>query len=150
MQWQKHLPLLSPTTQIRHCPLFWHDCAYGIRATAAVKQTSGQLIASAERQVTIIPLTIGPIVGQSLVSIFGSLGSREIPFPGSRKKIETRDSGGLSTFLVSDFGLKLKFETLVSSKDKVTHCLLPAPHDKDLTTLSSLKYPLAQKHVNHE
>ena len=39
--------------------------------------------------VTIIPLTIGPIVGQSLVSI---LGSREIPFPGSRKKIETPDS----------------------------------------------------------
>jgi len=36
--------------------------------------------------VTTIPLTIGLIVGRSLVSI---LGSREIPFPGSRMKIET-------------------------------------------------------------
>jgi len=41
-----------------------------------------------ERQVTIISLTISPIVGRSLVSI---LGSREIPLSGSRKKIETRD-----------------------------------------------------------
>jgi len=53
-----------------------------------VKQTSDRLIATAEQPVTIIVLTIGPIVGRSLVSI---LGSREIPFPGSRKKIETQD-----------------------------------------------------------
>ena len=56
-----------------------------MQATAAVKQTSHQLIASMEQQVTIIPLTIGPIVGQSLVWI---LGIREIAFPGSRKKTE--------------------------------------------------------------
>jgi len=51
--------------------------------TAVVKQTSYRLIASAEQQVAIVLLTIGPIVGRSLVSI---LGSREISFPGSRKK----------------------------------------------------------------
>jgi len=56
---------------------------------AAVKQTSDRLIASTEQQVTIIPLTVVPVVGWLLVSI---LGSPEIPFLGSRKKIKTRDS----------------------------------------------------------
>ena len=54
-----------------------------MRATAVVKQTSDRLIASA---VTVITLTVGPIVGRSLVSI---LGSQEVPFPESRKEIET-------------------------------------------------------------
>jgi len=60
-----------------------------MQAMAAGKQTSDRLIASAERQVTVIPLTVGPVVGRSLLSI---LGSGEIPFPGSRKKIETLES----------------------------------------------------------
>ena len=49
----------------------------------AGEATSDGLIASTstEVQVAIIPLTIGSIVGRLLVSI---LGSREIPFPGSR------------------------------------------------------------------
>jgi len=50
-------------------------------ATATVKQTSDQSIASAERQVTIIPLTIGLLSdGLSI------LGSPEIVFPGLRKR----------------------------------------------------------------
>jgi len=56
---QMFLPPLSPTIQICHCPLFRGVRASGMRATAAVKQTSDRLIASVERQVTIIPLTIG-------------------------------------------------------------------------------------------
>jgi len=43
--------------KIRHHPLFRGICASGMWAMAAVKQTSHQLIASAKRQVTIIPLT---------------------------------------------------------------------------------------------
>ena len=56
---QMFLAPLSPTTQIYHRPLFRGVRASGMRATAAVKQTSDRLIASVERQVTIIPLTIG-------------------------------------------------------------------------------------------
>jgi len=54
-----------------------------MRATAVVKQTSDQLIASMETGDNY-PAHNRPIVGWLLVSI---LGSREIPFPGSRKKM---------------------------------------------------------------
>jgi len=60
-------------------------------AMAMVKQTSDRLIGgnySADNR---------PIVGQSLVSI---LGSGDIPFLGSRKKIETGDSRVSLTSLV--------------------------------------------------
>ena len=64
-----------------HCRLWttdrhsrwWHTWNFA-------KKPSDRLIASAKRQVALIPLTIGPIVGQSLVSI---LQSQEIPFLGS-------------------------------------------------------------------
>ena len=74
---------------MRHCPLFRGVRLSCMRAVAAVKQTSDRMIASAERQVTVIPLTIGPNVGRLLVSI---LRSREISFPGSRKKIDSLTS----------------------------------------------------------
>ena len=53
---------------------------------------SDQLIASAERQVTIIMLTIGPIVGRLLVSEVEKFLSRGSRKKIKRKKIETRDS----------------------------------------------------------
>ena len=61
-----------------------------MRTTAVVKQTSDRLISSVEWQVTIIPLTIGLLLG-GRVSIPGS---QEIPFPGLRKKsrLETQVS----------------------------------------------------------
>ena len=49
---------------------------------------------------TIIPLTISPTVGRSLVLI---LRSRELPFSGSRKKIDTRDSRALLPSKFQDF-----------------------------------------------
>ena len=63
-------------------------------ATAAMKQISNWLMSSAERQVAVILLTIGPIVGRLLVRIFGN---REIAFLGPRKRIDTRDSRVLLT-----------------------------------------------------
>jgi len=51
--------------------------------------TSNRLIASTERPVTIIPLTVGPLSGGRV-----SLDSRKSrnSFPGIEKKIETGDS----------------------------------------------------------
>ena len=67
---------------------YGHDWSWitgmGPRVQTTGPPSNDRLIASAERQVTIIPLTIGPVFGRSLVTI---LGSWEIPFPGSRKKI---------------------------------------------------------------
>jgi len=83
---QKHLPPLPPL------PLRYTTVLCFVASVHLAKQTSDRLIASAERQVTIIPLTTSPTVGRSLVLI---LRSRELPFSGSRKKIDTRDSRAL-------------------------------------------------------
>jgi len=90
---QKHL---SPT--IRHCPLFRgvRPCVwYAVQGRG--EASHDQPIASVERQVTIIRSQQVCCWG-SLVSI---LGSREIHFPGSRKKIETRDSRVSLTSLIT-------------------------------------------------
>ena len=57
----KHLFPLPPTALIRHCPLFRCDGvrASGVPSHGRREATSDRLIASAERPVTIIPLTIG-------------------------------------------------------------------------------------------
>jgi len=66
----KHLFPLPPTALIRHCPLFrgvgvWY-AGHGRR-----EATSDRLIASAERLVTIIPLTIGlSVTGKKPVTGF--------------------------------------------------------------------------------
>ena len=62
-QRQIYLPPLPSATLVCHCPLFRGVRASGMWATATVKQTSDQLIASAKQQVAIIPLTIGLFLG---------------------------------------------------------------------------------------
>jgi len=76
----KHLFPLPRTALIRHCPLFRGVAvrASGMRATAAVKQQADRLIVSAERPVTIIPLTIG-------LSVTGKKNGFGKPVTGSEK-----------------------------------------------------------------
>ena len=89
---QKHLPPLPPTAYIHHCvlwrPSIWYvghgHCKANKRSTDSRRGATGDDYPAHNR----------PIVGRSLVLI---LGSREIPFSGSRKKIETRDSRVLLT-----------------------------------------------------
>jgi len=56
-----------------HCPLFCCVRASGMPATATVKQTSEQLIASAVIAGDNYPAHNRPIVGRSLVSILGRI-----------------------------------------------------------------------------
>ena len=81
------MPLLPPPLRYATVLCFAASVRLACRPRTRWSKQSDRWIANVERQVTIIPLTIGPIVGWSLVSI---LGSGEIPFPWSRKK--DRDS----------------------------------------------------------
>jgi len=95
---QKHLlplmflPPLYSTTYIRHCPLFGGVRVSSMRATAAVKQTSDRVIASAKRRATGGNY---PAHNRPYCRAVASLDSRKSrnSFPGiDKKKIETRDS----------------------------------------------------------
>jgi len=68
MQWRNYgyqhpAADISATSTLCHCPLFHGIRASGMWATATVKQTSDQLIASAKREVAIIQLTISLFLG---------------------------------------------------------------------------------------
>jgi len=75
--WQKHLP---------PCPLFG-----GVQYESHSRGETNKRSIDGRHTATSgnYPAQSRPVVRRSLVSI---LGSREIPFPGSRKKIETLES----------------------------------------------------------